>query len=174
MRDVKTVDRLPAIKTTDPLIAKQVEDVAKMRTSLLCCSEDSYSVQKSLKNVSVLQVQYQFIRIIRCLDAMNKIDDKMYEALDYRLDTIDVRNTTAWDTLMRMQAQLQKNMMEGCKLLEPYSNMPNLFIDEVESIQTNNDGNTILSKASRDRLRTGAQQVLELIVPMSENGGDTA
>lgn len=167
MRDVKTVDS-PPYSISDPLIAKQREDVAKMRTSLLCCPDDPYSAQQTMKNITIMRVYHQVSRIIRYLDTMDRIEDKMYEAIDSRLATIDTDNSMAWATLITMQEKLQKNMIESHKLLEPYLNMNDLFIEEVPSVQSAPDGTSILSKTSRDKLRTSAQQVLEILGPVDD------
>ena len=168
MQDVKTVDNCQNNSVNALLVAKQREDVANMRTSLLCCSGDLYSTHQSIRNITVMRVYHQVARIIRYLDEMDKIDDKLYAAIDSRLDSIDIDNSTAWVTLMNMQKELQRNMIESHKLLEPYINMPDLFIAEVPSVQNTADGTSILSKSSRDKLRTSAQQVLDILGPISE------
>lgn len=176
MRDVKTVDN-PPISITDPLIAKQQEDVAKMRTSLLCCNEDPYSISQTIQKVTAMRVYHQVTRIVKYLDTMDRIEEKLYESIDYRLDTIDVTNSMSWATLLRLQEQLQKNMIESQKLLEPYINNKNYFIDEVQVVQETPDGASILSKSSRDKLRTSAQQVLAILGPIEvseSEGGDSS
>lgn len=176
MRDVKTVDN-PPISITDPLIAKQQEDVAKMRTSLLCCNGDPYSISQTIQKVTAMRVYHQVTRIVKYLDTMDRIEEKLYESIDYRLDTIDVTNSMSWATLLRLQEQLQKNMIESQKLLEPYINNKNYFIDEVQVVQETPDGASILSKSSRDKLRTSAQQVLAILGPIEvseSEGGDSS
>ena len=176
MRDVKTVDN-PPISITDPLIAKQQEDVAKMRTSLLCCNGDPYSISQTIQKVTAMRVYHQVTRIVKYLDTMDRIEEKLYESIDYRLDTIDVTNSMSWATLLRLQEQLQKNMIESQKLLDPYLNSKNYFIDEVQVVQEVPDGASILSKSSRDKLRTSAQQVLAILGPIEvseSEGGDSS
>ena len=174
MRDVKTVDN-PPISITDPLIAKQQEDVAKMRTSLLCCNGDPYSISQTIQKLTAMRVYHQVTRIVKYLDTMDRIEEKLYESIDYRLDTIDVTNSMSWATLLRLQEQLQSNMLQSQKLLEPYLNNKNYFIDEVQVVQEVPDGASILSKSSRDKLRTSAQQVLAILGPIEvseSEGGD--
>lgn len=176
MRDVKTVDN-PPISITDPLIAKQQEDVAKMRTSLLCCNGDPYSISQTIQKVTAMRVYHQVTRIVKYLDTMDRIEEKLYESIDYRLDTIDVTNSMSWATLLRLQEQLQKNMIESQKLLDPYLNNKSYFIDEVQVVQEVPDGASILSKSSRDKLRTSAQQVLAILGPIEvseSEGGDSS
>lgn len=171
-RDVKTVDSLPA-SISDPLIQRQREDVARMRTSLLCCPTDAYSVGQTVKNVTVMRVYHQVTRIVKYLDMMDRIEDKLYEAIDSRLETIDVNNSMAWATLISLQEKLQKNMIESHKVLEPYLNIQEYLIDEVPSVQEAPDGASILSKTSRDKLRTSAQQVLAILGPIEVDESST-
>jgi len=166
MKNVKTVDTLPASIMSDPLIQKQREDVAKMRTSLLCCPDDSYSVSQTMRRITVMRVYHQITRIVRYLDMMDRIEEKLYESIERRLDTIDTDNITSWATLLKLQEQLQKNMIESHKILEPYLNIQEYIIEEVPSVQSAPDGASILSKSSRDKLRTSAQQVLSILGPM--------
>lgn len=165
MKDVKTVDN-PLSSISNPLLRKQHEDVAKMRTSLLCCPDDPYSARRTMKHITVMRVYHQVSRIIQYLDTMDRLEEKLYESVNKTIDKIDTDNSCAWVTLVTMQEKLMKNMIESHKLLEPYLNMPDLFIDEVESIQTAPDGTSILSKSSRDKLRTSAQQVLAILGPV--------
>lgn len=174
-REIKTVDVLPA-SISDPLLQKQHEDVARMRTSLLCCTGDAYSVSKTVQDVTVMRVYHQVKRIVRFLDKMDELEEKLYESVDYRLDSIDVTNSTAWATLLNMQSQMMDNMIKSHKLLEPYLNLQEFFIDEVPSVQEVPDGASILSKTSRDKLRTSAQQVLAILGPIeveSSGGGNS-
>ena len=166
MKDVKTVDTLPASIMSDPLIQKQREDVAKMRTSLLCCESDPYSVSQTMHRITAMRVYHQVTRIVRYLDMMDRIEEKLYESIERRLDTIDTDNITAWATLLKLQEQLQRNMIDSHKILEPYLNVQEFFIDEVPSVQETPDGASILSKSSRDKLRTSAQQVLAILGPI--------
>ena len=174
-KDVKTVDILPA-SISDQLLQKQREDVANMRTSLLCCNGDSYSVSKTMQNITVMRVYHQVTRIVRYLDLMDQLEEKLYESIGSRLNTIDVNNSMSWATLLTMQEKLQKNMIESQKLLDPYMNLKEYLIDEVPSVQEAPDGASILSKSSRDKLRTSAQQVLAILGPIEVDdmtGGDS-
>lgn len=165
MRDVKTVDS-PPYSIQDPLIAKQREDVAKMRTSLLCCSDDPYSIGQAIRGVTGMRVYHQVMRIVRYLDEMDRIEDKLYESIDKCLDKIDTDNTSSWSVLLSLQERLQRNMIDSHKILEPYLNIQEYLIEEVPSAQSAPDGASILSKASRDKLRTSAQQVLAILGPI--------
>lgn len=162
MRDVKTVDN-PPISIADSLIAKQQEDVAKMRTSLLCCNGDPYSISQTIQKVTAMRVYHQVTRIVKYLDTMDRIEEKLYESIDYRLDTIDVTNSMSWATLLRLQEQLQSNMLQSQKLLEPYIKNFDTFIQPIDSVYDANDDvsmKSILPKHSRDIVRNAAQEVL--------------
>ena len=93
---------------------------------------------------------------------MDKIEAKLYESLDYTLQSMDAESPTSWLILMKMQNQLQDNMIESHKMLQPYLDMLNSaenFVDVYEQEQI--PDNSILSQDSRDRLRIAAQSVLE-------------
>lgn len=173
MTDIKTVDGV--LSASDPLTAKQREDVAKMRASLLLCNgSDSSTAQMAMKNITVLRVYHQIARIIKYLDMMDKIEAKLYDAIDYRLDNIDVFDDEALGTLLSIQRRLQESMIESHKLLQPYLNIEEFKI--VDTINTENaqpSGASILNRSSRDKLRSSAQQVLHVLSKpeeMSETG----
>ena len=154
-----------AIRITDPLYSKQREDVAKMRTSLLACSDDPVTSTKALQNITVLRVYHQISRIIRYLEMMDKIEEKLYESLDYRLDNMDVENPTAWMMLLNVQERLQKNMIDSHKLLQPYLNVEEFSLQSLMPTATTASSiesgtSAVLPKASRDKLRQSAQQIL--------------
>lgn len=149
----------------DALYRRQREDVAKMRASLLVCSEDPVSSTKALQNITVLRVYHQVARIIRYLEMMDKIEEKLYEAIDYRLDTLDPENATAWMTLLTIQEKLQRNMLESHKLLQPYLNIEEFSLQTLMPVASSTSAvesgaAAVLPKASRDKLRQTAQQVL--------------
>lgn len=149
----------------DALYSKQREDVAKMRASLLSCSgDDPVTATRALQNITVLRIYHQVSRIVRYLEMMDKIEDKLYESLDYRLDHMDTSNSTAWMTLITIQEKLQKNLLESHKLLQPYLNVDEFSIQSLMPVTTNssieNGTTAVLPKSSRDKLRQSAQQVL--------------
>ena len=163
MAKFQTVDSL------DPLLTKQKEDVAKMRASLLSCSQgDELSAATSLRNITVLRVYHQISRIIRFIEMMDKLEEKMYESLDYAIDNMDVFDDSTWAQLLRIQTQLQQNLIESHKILQPYLDFQDLGINDlVASTQVVDAENTssalVLDRDSRDKLRTGAQQVLTIL-----------
>lgn len=147
----------------DALYTRQREDVAKMRASLLACSDDPVTSTKALQNITVLRVYHQVSRIIRYLEMMDKIEDKLYESIDHRLSTLDSDNPTSWMVLLSIQEKLQKNMIESHRLLQPYLDVEEFQIQSLMPVSSNSSvetGASILPKASRDKLRQSAQQVL--------------
>ena len=105
MGDFKTVE--DSVRIHDPLLRKQKEDVAKMRASLLSCSDDPTSSTTALKNITVLRVYHQISRIIRYLEMMDKIEDKLYESIDYQLDNLNTSNPVTWMQLLTLQERMQ-------------------------------------------------------------------
>lgn len=159
MADFKTVDGPSAF--TDPLVKKQNEDVAKMRASLLACSDNPETATYAIKNITMLRVYHQISRIIRYLDMMDKIEEKLYESIDYALESVALENPTTWMMLMNMQERLQRSMLESHKLLQPYLNVEEFGIaDLIVSSESPSDTPMLIDKDSRDRLRLSAQQIL--------------
>ena len=155
MASLKTFEGL------DPLIAKQKEDVAKMRTSLLACTNNPKLASAAFKQVTVLKVYHQMIRIIRYTEMCDKIENRLYGMIDNVLQTsgdsiFELRR------LLDIQERLQKLIIESNKILAPYLNMTE-YIETVES-ENSEDGasyKTIdLDATKRERLRNSAQQVL--------------
>lgn len=152
------------IRLPDALYSKQREDVAKMRASLLACSDDPVTSTKALQNITVLRVYHQVSRIIRYLEMMDKIEDKLYQSLDARLDNMDINSPTAWMTLITIQEKLQRNLIESHKLLQPYLNVEEFQLQSLMPVSSTSSVESgaaaVLPKASRDKLRQSAQQVL--------------
>lgn len=164
MPNIETVN--PSIMSVDPLIHKQKEDVAKMRASLLCCNDDIYSAGQAIKNITVLRVYHQIARIIKYIEMMDKIEDKLYRSIDASIDMMEDDNPTTWMSLLTIQEKLQKNLIDSHKLLEPYLNSDLFNIETLspavlETAETNVAG--VLTKESRETLRTSAQQVLRAL-----------
>ena len=170
MSNIETVNS-SATTTQDPLLRKQKEDVAKMRASLLCCSDDIYTAAQAMKNITVLRVYHQINRIIRYLEMMDKIEQKLYESIDVSIEDMDPNDPTTWMALLTIQEKLQKNLIESHKLLEPYIkndvfNVESLAPTIIETAETNLAG--VLTKESREILRVNAQQVLAALEPLKD------
>lgn len=154
----------------DPLYAKQKGDVEQMRTSLLSCTtEDGDLARQAIRNITVLRVYHQIARIIKYLDMLDKIEAKLYQSLDNKLDTMDMYDDSAWQSLMVMESKLQEIMIDSQKLLDPYLKLQEYI--EAPIISSNNRTVEALDidSASRDRLRVKAQAVLlELDVSVNQ------
>lgn len=163
MEDFKTVDDFP--KNVDPLIAKQKEDVANMRASLLLCSEtDAEAVTTALNRITILRVYHQLSRIIRFTEMMDRIEVKLYESLNSYIDTADEYDDKTWQTLLIVQKQLQTAIIESHKILEPYLLTPSLNADNLTALNNtiDSEGSDIsIDKDTRNHLRSVAKQILE-------------
>ena len=158
--DFKTVEGPSRIQ--DPLLRKRHEDVAKMRASLLSCSEGSCTVSQTLNNITVLRIYHQVARIIQYLDLMDKLEDKLYESISNEIDSADTFDPSSWMTLLTIQDKLQSSMIASHKLLQPYLESAEVFkllSQETEAIQLSSD--SILPYESRDKVRIAATKVLQ-------------
>ena len=88
------LETVGGIESIDPLYTKQREDVAKMRASLLACSSNPSMTKVALRNISILRVYHQVNRIIRYLDMMDKLEEKLYKSIDYTIENVDIENNT--------------------------------------------------------------------------------
>jgi len=173
MSNIETVST--STQSIDPLIRKQKEDVAKMRASLLCCNDDIYSAAQAMKNITVLRVYHQMNRIIRYLEMMDKIEEKLYASIDVSLNVMDETEPSTWMALLTIQEKLQKNLVDSHKLLEPYINNDLFNIESlaptvIEQAETNVAG--VLTKESRETLRISAQNVLAALDTVKEGEAD--
>lgn len=160
MNDLETVGG--TIEMDDPLYAKQNEDVAKMRASLLACSIDTNKTKQALENIVVLRIYHQVSRIIRYLDLMDKLEDKLYKSIEKTVATADDNSHSTWVMLLGIQERLQKNMIESQKLLGPYMSIDDFKIfDLVSQPEENSSAVSIIPSDERDRIRIKAQSVLK-------------
>lgn len=163
MRDIETVDSL------NPLYAKQKEDVAKMRAALLSCSSTNLSsatAKSALKNITAMRIYHQIARIIKYLELMDKLEDKMYRSLEHSIETMSDESAATWTILLKAQESLQKQMIESHKLLQPYLDLQALdVIDLIPDADTapENMSSVLISSESREKLRNAANLVLNSI-----------
>lgn len=155
MNDLRTVEGSTII-TTDLLSAKQHEGVAKMRASLLACSEPEL-VPATIKQITTQRVIHQVARIIRYIDMMDKIEDALYTSIDRTLDSIDsTPGPMAMATLLTLQERLQNNMINSHKILEPYLTI----VDQVDMMPEAVEPNEVYDRPTRDKVRSAAQLLL--------------
>lgn len=155
MNNLKTVGNSMSIQQN--LIQEQHKDVEQMRDQLLYSKLNPKDASTSLKNITLLRAYHQLSRIIRYTEMMDKIEEKLYESIENRLDTIDVASSSAWITLITIQERLMKNMIESQKMLQPM-----IDLSEYTVIDDSADSTSSLSidASRREKLRTSAREVL--------------
>lgn len=162
MEPIKTVDG--EIQESDPLIRKQKQDVSQMRASLLSFANYDQTAKTAFQNITIFRMSHQLGRIIRYTEAMDKLEDKIYETLDNTLASVDTLDSTTLLLLLGVQERLQKSMIESQKLLEPYMDLSKLDVVTISTNDANlNPEVEFLSKESRNKLRISAQQVLDAL-----------
>lgn len=170
---IETVDQPTPM---NPIYKRQREDVAKMRTSLLACHDDStIPTRLAIQKITVLRVYHQVSRIIRYLEIMDKLEDKLYESIDYEVDNADITDSDTWVKLMAIQEKLQKSMIESHKMLQPYLDLTEFSVVDL----TQDDGQTtgtemLMSPETRNNLQLAAQAVLQELMSSDAvpEGGD--
>lgn len=160
MSNLKTVDGSAQI--LDPLYQKQKEGVAKMRTSLLACADDPVTSKRAIQNITTMRVYHQIARIIKYLEIMDKLEDKLYESIDASIDNANAQNPSTWMMLLTIQERLQKSMIESHKLLQPYLDIQEFSVVELTAADNteSDSSDNILNADSRDKIRAGAQAAL--------------
>lgn len=160
MDDLKTFEGV----LPDPLYEKQKEDVARMRSSLLSCSADPSLAKVAMQNVAVLRLYHQVARIIRYLDLMDKLEDKLYSSIEYTVDKMNPESQSTWMMLLSIQEKLQRNMIESQKLLAPVQDLIDAANTELFSVVESSTpavpGTLTLDASTREKLRLSAQTVI--------------
>ena len=162
MDDAKTVSN-----SLVDIYAKQMKDVAGMRTSLLSLStSDVNTARRAIHNITVLRLYHQLARIVRYTEMIDKIEDKMYESIDNTLNDMDTFDESTWMKLSALQERLQRSMIESHKLLEPYLNFEELQSvpeDIIDADPQNSFAAMMIDQQSRDKIRTSAQALLAVL-----------
>lgn len=173
MTDLKTVgDAQPDnIVISDPLIRQQKEDVARMRTSLLAVEANPELASTAIRNITVLRVYHQIARIIKYIELMDKLEDKLYESIEMTIDKANAANPSTWMTLLNIQERLQRTMQESHKLLQPYLDIQEYtYTDLTQGTSQVSSDMTLMDKSSRDKLRDSARQVLAALEAADGSG----
>lgn len=159
--DIKTVDSSNNL-IIDDLYQRQKENVSKMRTALLAVSDEScITPRQAIQDITGMRIYHQLIRIIRYTELMDKLETKLYESIEYSIDSANSPDPATWITLLKIQEKLQKQMIESHKLLQPYLDIKEFSIVELTSIDnTQNSANIIMEPEERDKLRSKAQSIL--------------
>lgn len=163
MKDLKTVEDLNDIKIQDPLSNFKREGVSRMRTSLLSCTMDSTgnTAKQALQQITVMRIYHQISRVIKYLDLMDKLEDKLYSSIEQSIDNMAEANPSTWAMLLRIQSQLQDNMLQSQKLLAPYMNIDSFSLSEIVENSKKADSTAyLIPQESREKLRTSAQAIL--------------
>lgn len=163
MSNLDTFEGSTPIETSmmDPLYTHQKKGVDKMRASLLSCSEDPVTAKRAINDITAMRVYHQICRIIKYLDLMDKLEDKMYSALEYTINKAPIESNSTWMLLMNAQEKLQKMMIESHKLLQPYLDIQEFSIMELtEHSEDSNASPLTLDQESRDKVRNVAMNVL--------------
>lgn len=162
MDNFKTVDDY-SISKIDELYKKQKEDVSRMRASLLSCSVDNpSSMVTSIQNITVMRIYHQLNRIIRYTELMDKLENKLYESIDYTVDNLDSGDASTWMTLLEIQDRLQKSMIESHKLLQPYMDVKTFNMDTIPSSDDNSQMK-LINAQDRENIRNNASKVIRAL-----------
>lgn len=159
---LKTVEG-ESLDLLDPLYEKQREGVAHMRASLLACTNNPAMAKQAINNITVLRIYHQIAKIIRYLEMMDKIEEKMYAAIDRTLENSNANTPSTWMVLLDLQERLQKTMIESHKLLQPYLDLQDYTVMDLTAQSADTGDNpvaTVLDAESREKLRNSAQAVL--------------
>lgn len=176
----KTFDPVPV----DPLNSVKREGVQRMRASLLSCfHEDGSLSSRAINQITAMRIYHQVARIIRYLDIMDRLEDKLYESIEKTLDTCDSADPDTLELLLKTQERLQKSMIESHKLLQPYMELQDMSVVDLMSTTTAAESDStspikVLPPESRDHLRSSAQNAIaalgiEHLTPPDESEGDS-
>lgn len=162
MADLETVE-VGTMDILDPLYQKQKEGVAKMRASLLACSDDPTIAKQAINNITVLRIYHQIARIIKYIEMCDKIEQKIYESLDKTIENSNANSPSTWMVLLDAQERLQDILIKSHKILQPYLELQDQAIIDLTN-QIDESANSPISVGldaqSRDKLRVSAQAVL--------------
>ena len=146
----------------DPLIFEQKEQANLMRKSLLTCRTGTISNAKvALQNIAVLQIYHEVARIIRFIEVMDRLEDKVYDSIDMNISGMDSADPATLLMLVKVQGDLYKSMATSQELLKPYLNIDLESIAPMKDVTEDTPfGVAILPKESRTAIRNGAQALL--------------
>ena len=172
MLNVETVDvqqRRNSI-SSDPLYAVRRESTERMRTALLSYSlDDPYSAAFAIKQVTLLRVSHQVARIVQYLDMMDRIEEKLYIAINNELEAADLYDPMTLNHLLAIQSKLQETIIESNKLLTPYLNMEQYpAFENIEQLSQPDEELLSLPAKQRDELRENASAILAELNTLSK------
>lgn len=162
-RDIDTFDA--DVTIMDPLYRQQKESVSRMREALLSCNTgDTISLEAAMQSMVAMRVYHQLISVVRYLELMNKLEDRLYASIEYTIDDIDDQDPNTWALLLAIQEKLQKSLEQSHKLLKPYmdisASVSEFTAIDVTPAEVGTKGVLVLAPEKRDRLRQSASAVL--------------
>ena len=161
--DLKTfgvVDDNPVI--IDAITAKQKSLTDEMRSALLSCSfGDIASTKSAMQYVVTRKIIHQVERLIKFTELMDRLEDKLYDSIDQNLAEMDECDPNTMMLLLKVQSQLQDNMIESHKLLQPYLDFDISIYTQPQTEDTQNSFMAnIIPQSARNNIRIGAQALL--------------
>lgn len=164
-RTLKTVEPEPEENTdlslSDPLLKEQKEQIALMRSTYVSFNKsDPNAAQRAVQNITVLRVYHQISRIIKATEVMDALEDKLYDSILSNIGEMDSFDPATMMTLLKVQEQLQENMIQSQQLIKPYLEMDILALAPQPEMEDTPFGVAIISQESRNNIRTGAQALL--------------
>lgn len=173
MSNIETFDS--SVDILDPLYQKNKESIDKMRSALLSCSDENLSAataKQALKNITSMRIYHQLSRIIRYLELMDKLENKMYASIESTIDKAP-DNPSTWMMLVNLQEKLQHTMIESHKLLQPYLDLKEFDVIDLipQTSDTESNSSSMLPAESRERIRDAANMVLHAITQSEDAEG---
>ena len=107
-----------------------------------------------------MRVYHQLTRVVRYIELMDKLEEKLYAAIEASALKANDADPTTWIMLIHIQEQLQDNMIKSHKLLEPYLTDGPMTLSDTLAIEVEPDQPQLLDRASRDKVRSAAQKLL--------------
>ena len=150
------------LSSYDPLSNLKRESIDRMKMALLSSSlDDPLSVVSAVKGVTVMRVYHQVVRIVQYLDLMDRLEAKLYYAIDRELENDQPDDYLTISKLLKIQEQIQKSIIESNKLLAPYLEMEQYqTFNEIEEVTPVSDDILELDNTKRNLLRENAGQIL--------------
>jgi hypothetical protein len=159
MSDVNTFD---SSSTPNPTYEQQKQGVSKMREALLASADGTMTVSTAMQRVTALRIFHQMNRVIQYTEMMDKLEAKLYEAMDFAITATDITNRHDMLILVGLQERLQKNFLDSQKMLQPYIEMGEAFKNYVEYTEDNDIlKDQLASPDGREHIRIAAQRVIK-------------
>lgn len=138
------------------------EAISRMRWAISSSSlDDIPSVTSALQQVTLLRVYHQVVRIVKYLDLMDRLEEKLYDSISYELDSASTSDFSTIARLLSIQEKLQKSIIESNKLLAPFLDMAQYpAFSSIPDTSTIQKDVLSLDSGQRDALRENAGAIL--------------